>query len=252
MVMRYFIYLSFNGTNYHGWQRQPKSFSIQELLEKVLSLKLGEQITVTGAGRTDAGVHAINYCAHFDSSNDGLHLDRDLIYRLNRFLPEDISVETIVRVDPSASARFSAISRTYVYRISRIKNPFNGFGSWYIYGDIDIEAMNQAASELLKHKDFASFCRSNTDVKTTLCNVTRAIWSDKGAILEFTIISNRFLRNMVRAITGSMVEIGQGKSTVREFVSIIEAKDRKRAGQSAPAKGLYLTGIEYPAEIFID
>lgn len=249
--MRYFIYLSFKGTRYHGWQRQPRSFSIQEVLENVLTLKLGEEIIVTGAGRTDTGVHARNYCAHFDSSLENLGGNPEIIHKLNRFLPDHISIEKIIRVKPDASARFSAISRTYVYRVAREKDPFDQEGSWYVYGDLDIKTMNLAAAMLMEYKDFASFCRSNTDVKTTLCNVSYARWLESGHSLEFTITSNRFLRNMVRAITGSMIDIGQGKTSLKDFKSIIEAKDRTMAGQSAPAVGLYLTNIEYPDDIFI-
>jgi tRNA pseudouridine38-40 synthase len=248
--MRYFIYLSFKGTRYHGWQRQPGSVSVQEILEKVLTLKLGEAISVTGAGRTDTGVHALTYCAHFECTNDLSGNSENLIHRLNRFLPEDIAIERIVRVHPDASARFSAVSRTYIYRILRNKEPFSTETGWYVFGDLDIEAMNRAASLLLQYNDFASFCRTNSDVKTTICRVSVACWSQSGDILEFTIRADRFLRNMVRAITGTMVDIGQGKTTVDEFRAIIEAKDRKLAGQSAPARGLFLAGIEYPSDVF--
>lgn len=217
----------------------------------MLTLKLGNEIIVTGAGRTDTGVHATNYCAHFDSSLENLAGNPGTIHRLNRFLPDDISIEKIVRVKPDASARFSAISRTYLYKVARKKDPFYQEGSWYVYGDLDIKTMNLAAAMLLEHKDFASFCRSNTDVKTTLCRVSYAHWQESGHFLEFTITSNRFLRNMVRAITGSMIDIGQAKTTLKEFKSIIEAKDRTMAGQSAPAAGLYLTNIDYPDDVFV-
>lgn len=248
--MRYFIYLSFKGTRYHGWQRQPGSVSVQEVLENVLTLKLGEETAVTGAGRTDTGVHALTYCAHFDC-NSGTLVDSDnLIHRLNRFLPDDIAIERIVPVRPEASARFSAIARTYIYRILRKKEPFGTETGWHVFGDLDLEAMNRAALLLLQFSDFASFCRSNSDVKTTICRVSEAVWSQEGDILEFRIRADRFLRNMVRAITGTMVDIGQGKTTVEEFRAIIEAKDRTLAGQSAPARGLFLAGIEYPSEIF--
>jgi tRNA pseudouridine38-40 synthase len=248
--MRYFIYLSFKGTRYHGWQRQPGSVSVQEVLENVLTLKLGEETVVTGAGRTDTGVHALTYCAHFDCTSDSLVRSENIIHRLNRFLPDDIAIERIVPVRPEASARFSAITRTYIYRILRKKEPFSTETGWHVYGDLDVEAMNSAASLLLQFSDFASFCRTNTDVKTTICRVSEAVWSQNSDILEFRISADRFLRNMVRAITGTMVDIGQGKTTVEEFRAIIEAKDRTSAGQSAPARGLFLAGIEYPSEIF--
>jgi len=223
---------------------------VQEVLEKVLTLKLGWKISVTGAGRTDTGVHALTYCAHFDVPADFKTISGSLIHRLNRFLPDDIAIERIVPVRGDANARFSATSRTYIYRISRKKEPFSTETSWHVFGDLDIEAMNNAAVLLLQYDDFASFCRTNTDVKTTICKVSEAVWSQKEDMLEFKIKADRFLRNMVRAITGTMVDIGQGKNTVEDFRAIIEAKDRTLAGQSAPAQGLFLAGIEYPGEVF--
>lgn len=223
---------------------------MQEVLEKVLTLKLGEEISVTGAGRTDTGVHALTYCAHFDITSDSFVNPENLIHRLNRFLPDDIAIERIVPVQPEANARFSAITRTYIYRIYRNKTPFSTETSWHVFGNLDLESMNSAAQLLLQYDDFASFCRTNSDVKTTICRVSEAVWSQNGDILEFRIRADRFLRNMVRAITGTMVDIGQGKTTVEEFRAIIEAKDRTSAGQSAPARGLFLAGIEYPSNIF--
>jgi tRNA pseudouridine38-40 synthase len=223
---------------------------VQEVLEKVLTLKLGEEISVTGAGRTDTGVHALTYCAHFDITSDSFVNPENLIHRLNRFLPDDIAIERIVPVQPEANARFSAITRTYIYRIYRNKTPFSTETSWHVFGNLDLESMNSAAQLLLQYDDFASFCRTNSDVKTTICRVSEAVWSQNGDILEFRIRADRFLRNMVRAITGTMVDIGQGKTTVEEFRAIIEAKDRTSAGQSAPARGLFLAGIEYPSNIF--
>jgi tRNA pseudouridine38-40 synthase len=249
--MRYFIHLNFKGSRYHGWQRQPGSPSVQELLERVFSLKLGEEISVTGAGRTDTGVHALNYYAHFDSLHEDLGNNPDFIYQLNSFLPPDIAICRIIKVQPDASARFSAISRTYIYRVVRQKDPFHTETGWYIFGDLDISSMNLASSMLLEYNDFASFCRSHTDVKTTLCKISEAYWSQTEHILEFRITADRFLRNMVRALTGSMIDIGQGRSDINNFRSIIEAKDRKMAGQSAPARGLFLAGVEYPVEIFL-
>jgi tRNA pseudouridine38-40 synthase len=250
-TMRYFIVLSYKGTGFHGWQRQPKAKTVQQLVEEVMSLKLGEEIAVTGAGRTDTGVHALNYCAHFDSERTNLAGDNDLIFGLNSFLPPEVAVERIAEVRPDASARYSAISRTYIYRILRRKDPFLAETGWCYTGTLDIESMNQAALILMEYSDFASFCRSNSDVKTTICKISEAGWCQYGHILEFKITADRFLRNMVRAIAGTMIEIGQGKTSTDEFRSIIEASDRTRAGQSAPAHGLMLADIKYPEEIFI-
>lgn len=249
--MRYFVFLCYRGTGFHGWQRQPGARTVQQLLEEVFSLKLNETITVTGAGRTDTGVHATSYCAHFDSEREELAGDFDFIYGLNRFLPPEVAVDRIVRVRPDASARYSAISRTYIYRILRKKDPFLAGTGWCYTGTLDIEAMNHAASILMEYSDFASFCKSDSDVKTTKCMISEAIWTQIGHRLEFRITADRFLRNMVRAIAGTMIEIGQGKTSTDEFRLIIEASDRKRAGQSAPANGLMLADIRYPPEIFI-
>jgi tRNA pseudouridine38-40 synthase len=248
--MRYFVFLSFKGTNYHGWQRQPVSTTVQQILERDLSLKLGENIVITGAGRTDTGVHAEFFCAHFDSIREDLEGNHDFVYRLNRFLPPDIAIDRLARVVSDAHARFSAISRSYAYRIIRRKNPFLTETGWFYSGDLDTCLMNEAAAILTEYHDFASFCRSDSDVKTTLCRIKEAKWNEKDSILEFHITADRFLRNMVRAITGTMVEIGQGKTSLTEFRNIVDARDRSRAGQSAPAQGLFLTGIEYPPEIF--
>lgn len=249
--MRYFIFLSYKGTGFHGWQRQPKAKTVQQLIEQVISLKLGEEIAVTGAGRTDTGVHALNYCAHFESERTDLAGDDDFLFSLNSFLPPEVAIDKIARVRPDASARYSALSRTYIYRILRKKDPFLADTGWCYTGMLDIESMNRAAHILMEYNDFASFCRSNSDVKTTLCSISKAEWSQSRHILEFKITADRFLRNMVRAIAGTMIEIGQGKTSTDEFRSIIEAGDRTRAGQSAPAHGLMLADIKYPQEIFI-
>lgn len=250
MKSRYFIFISFKGTCYHGWQTQPNAVSIQEILEKALSLTLREDISVTGAGRTDAGVHALSYCAHFDSGKQEINKDENLIFRLNRFLPRDISVHSARKVTPEANARFSALSRTYRYIISRSKDPFSLDSSWYIYGSLDLEALNKAAALLLKYSDFTSFCRLHSDNKTNICKIYHASWSVAEDKLIFTITADRFLRNMVRAIVGTMVDLAGGKITLEDFEEIIKLKDRSRAGMSAPPEGLFLAGIEYPEEIF--
>lgn len=248
---RYFIFISYNGTAYHGWQLQPGSITVQSVLEDALGTLLSEKISATGAGRTDAGVHAMVFCAHFDSAHSDLDNRKNFIYRLNRFLPKDISVSKIRKVVKDANARFSAKSRTYRYYISREKNPFRYESTWYIHGNLDIESMNQAAAVLLHYSDFTSFSKLHTDVKTNNCRITEARWDESGSDLIFTITADRFLRNMVRAIVGTMADIGSGKKTVDDFRAIIEAKDRGMAGKSAPARGLYLTSIGYPEDIYI-
>jgi tRNA pseudouridine38-40 synthase len=251
ILTRYFIFISFKGTSYHGWQIQPKAITIQKILDEALTMILGEKISTTGAGRTDAGVHALVFCAHFDSSDPDLTANKNLIFRLNRFLPDDITVTGIRKVVPDSNARYSAISRTYKYHISRTKDPFNDDSSWFIHGDLDIESMNRASEILLNHSDFTSFSRLHSDSKTNFCKVYSARWEQSGSRLTFTIKADRFLRNMVRAITGTMVEVGKGKINPDEFERIILLKDRSSAGMSAPAKGLFLEAVEYPEEIFI-
>jgi tRNA pseudouridine38-40 synthase len=247
---RYFIYISYKGTSYHGWQLQPNSITVQKILENALSVVLSEEITTTGAGRTDSGVHALFFCAHFDSLLPDLNERKKLVFRLNRFLPEDISVNAVRKVNPDANARYSAVSRTYKYYISRTKDPFFNSSSWFLHGDIDVEAMNQACSILYRHSDFTSFSKLHSGAKSNICRIYDARWEKKDNRLIFTIRADRFLRNMVRAIVGTLIEIGFGKMTLDEFEDIIAAKDRCRAGTSAPAKGLFLVDIEYPEEVF--
>jgi tRNA pseudouridine38-40 synthase len=249
-LSRYFIFISYKGTSYHGWQIQPNSVTVQKIIDKSLSLLLGETITTTGAGRTDAGVHATIFCAHFDSLCDTLDKDKNLVFKLNRFLPHDISVSEIRKVLPGANARFSAVSRTYKYYISRRKDPFSEDSSWYIHGDINVALINEASKTLMNHSDFTSFSKLHSDNKTNLCKVVYAGWETSENRLIFTIKADRFLRNMVRAIVGTLIILGTGKIDLAEFEDIIRARDRSRAGTSAPAKGLFLVGIEYPEEIF--
>lgn len=230
---------------------QPNSVTVQKIIDNALTLILGERIRSTGAGRTDAGVHAMVFCAHFDSSVS-LPADRDnLIFRLNRFLPDDISISGIRKVQPDANARYSAISRTYKYFITRIKDPFAEDSSWLLHGDLDTELMNKASDLLLKHTDFTSFSRLHSNNKTNICRIYKACWEKENDRLVFTIKADRFLRNMVRAIVGTMVELGTHKIDLEEFEQIILEKNRSAAGASAPAKGLMLTGIEYPEELFV-
>jgi tRNA pseudouridine38-40 synthase len=250
-LTRYFIYIAFKGTSYHGWQIQPNSVTVQKILVNALSTILNERISATGAGRTDSGVHASVFCAHFNSVTPNLDLNKRLIFRLNRFLPGDISVTRLVKVRAETHARFSAVSRTYRYNISKIKDPFAGDSEWFLHGKIDVKLMNDACRLLLKHDDFTSFSKLHTDVKTNICRILHAEWTETDEKIIFTIKADRFLRNMVRAIVGTMAELGKGKITLQEFDEIILAKDRCRAGRSAPAKGLFLIDIEYPEEIFM-
>lgn len=245
---RYFIRFAYSGTNYHGWQIQENAHTIQAEFESALSNILSSEIKVTGAGRTDTGVHAKEMFAHFDNSSE-LH-QGDLCYKLNRFLPDDIVVYDILSVKPNAHARFDAIKRTYNYIITNNKNPFEHEFSWHLHYDLDIDKMNEFSVELIKHKDFSSFCKSHTDTKTNLCDIFVAKWKNKNGLIVFEITANRFLRNMVRAIVGTMVDVGRGKINLEEFKQIIESKNRSDAGMSVPAKGLFLTKIEYPNEIF--
>ena len=251
MKTRYFIFISYKGTSYHGWQIQPNSLTVQQILDEALSTVLNEKITTVGAGRTDTGVHAQFFCAHFESSFTGLSLAENFAFKLNKYLPNDISVNSIRQVLPDANARFSAISRTYNYYISLVKDPFSENTSWYIHGNFNIAIMNEACTILLDNSDFTSFSKLHSDAKTNICTIYEANWSEDRSCLVFTIKADRFLRNMVRAIVGTMVELGSGKMKLIEFREIIRAKDRCKAGRSAPAKGLFLTGIEYPEEIFI-
>jgi tRNA pseudouridine38-40 synthase len=248
---RYFIFISYRGTSYHGWQIQPNSVTVQKILDEALSVVLNEKISTIGAGRTDAGVHAIFFCAHFDCSSPELLTISNLVFRLNQFLPADISVNSIKKVVPDANARYSAISRTYKYYISRTKDPFSDNSSWYLHGKIDITAMNEACRMLFLHSDFTSFSRLHSGAKSNICKIYNAGWEESDNRLVFTIKADRFLRNMVRAIVGTSIEIGFGKMDLKEFEDIILAKDRCSAGKSAPAKGLFLVDIEYPVEIFI-
>ena len=251
MKTRYFIFISYKGTSYHGWQIQPNSVTVQQILEESLSVVLNEKITTIGAGRTDTGVHAIVFCAHFESISPDLTESWNLIFRLNQYLPPDISISSIKKVLPDANARYSAVSRTYKYYISKVKDPFFDNSSWYIHGNFDISAMNEGCQILYNYSDFTSFSKLHSGAKSNICKIYNAGWEESDSRLIFTIKADRFLRNMVRAIVGTMVDIGCGRKDIKEFEEIILAKDRCKAGKSAPAKGLFLVDIEYPEEIYI-
>lgn len=245
--MRYFIEFSYNGKHYHGWQIQPHSVSVQEVLQKSLSTLLRTPIEVVGAGRTDSGVHAQQMFAHFDSDN---FIDNQLVYKLNAFLPKDIVIHNIHRVTDEAHARFDAIKRTYQYHISTKKDAFRYESSMYLNLPLDILKMKEATLTLFNHADFQCFSKSNTDVKTYNCKIYEAFWQQEGSHLIFTISADRFLRNMVRAIVGTLLEVGLGKISISDFEKIIESKNRSKAGASVPAHGLFLTRVEYPNKIF--
>ncbi|MBR5957150.1 MAG: tRNA pseudouridine(38-40) synthase TruA [Salinivirgaceae bacterium] len=246
--MRYFLILDYNGANYCGWQRQPGQDTVQERIEKALSTLLRHETEITGAGRTDTGVHARNYVAHFDSDVETLHTDADFLYKLNCILPFDINIQRIARMHTEAHARFDATRRTYKYYITTRKDVFR-YPLTHRAKNLDIEKMNAAAAKLLKYTDFTSFSKLNTDVKTNNCTIFEAKWAEANGEFVFTITANRFLRNMVRAIVGTLIEVGYGKLTTADFCRIIEAKDRGQAGTSAPAQALFLEKIEYPYEV---
>jgi len=245
-VQRYFLQLSYKGSRYFGWQRQPNAISVQDVIEKTLSTVLREDIAVVGAGRTDTGVHASFYVLHFDVSNE-IQEPEKLVYHLNRFLPGDIAVQNIKKVNNDFHARFSAASRTYKYFISTVKDPFNTETCYQFTIPLDVEKMNEAAKTLFEYTDFTSFAKLHTDVKTNNCKIFQAEWERNDNQLVFTIKADRFLRNMVRAIVGTLLEIGKGKITGDDFRSIIEMKNRGAAGTSAPPQGLFLVDIGYNA-----
>ncbi len=245
---RYFTELSFKGTRYFGWQVQNGQITVQEVLERTFSLFLRQPIQFTGAGRTDAGVHARYFVAHFDANP----LTEDfsgIVYKLNRFLPEDITLYRIWRVPDGAHARFSALSRTYTYTLARVKDPFLTDTALLFTLPLDIGKMNEAASVLLHTSDFTSFSKLHSDVKTNICRVNSAFWETEGDKLVFTITADRFLRNMVRAVTGTLLEVGKGRISVKKFEEIIGRKNRCEAGTSLPSRGLSLSEIRYPSEL---
>ena len=246
--MRYFMRLAYNGASFHGWQIQPHDVSVQETLEKALSTVLRDQISVTGAGRTDTGVNASTMIAHFDVAND-IADPKKLVRQLNAIVGHDIAVYTIFPVHDDAHARFDATSRTYKYYLHMQKNPFLERFSWNCHYQLDFQLMNEAAERMLAFTDFTSFSKLHTAVKPNNCKVTHARWEQEGAQWVFTVTADRFLRNMVRAIVGTLVEVGRHRITVDEFCQIIERKDRCSAGQSMPGHALFLHGITYPYPI---
>ena len=242
--MRYFLEFAYKGTHYHGWQYQPNAISVQETLNKALTTLFKKEIDLVGAGRTDTGVHAKQMFAHFDLEES---IDIPFyIHKLNSFLPKDIAILNIYLVHDDAHARFDAIKRTYEYHIHTKKDAFESDDSWYYQNELNIDKMNEACKILFNHSDFECFSKVNTDVNTFNCTIYEANWTQVNSRLVFTISADRFLRNMVRAIVGTMVNIGLEKISVDHLTEIIESKDRNKAGFSVPAQGLYLTKVEYP------
>jgi tRNA pseudouridine38-40 synthase len=246
--MRYFIDISYDGSNYHGWQIQPNADTVQHQINLAFSTILNEEINVLGAGRTDTGVHAKKMIAHFDT-NQTIDFVK-FKYRINGFLKNDISLNDIYKVKEDAHARFSAISRTYEYRVSRAKNPFS-VNSYFLLRDLDFQSMKKACKFLHGSHDYTSFAKLHSENYTNNCEVYIANWKEDENLLIFTIKANRFLRNMVRAIVGTLIEIGEGKISFSDIETILMSKDRAKAGYSVPANGLSLIDIEYPKEILI-
>lgn len=248
--MRYLFEISYLGTRYNGWQTQSNAKGIQELVEKALSTILREPISIVGSGRTDTGVHCAQQFFHADTEKK---LDRPkLIIQLNSFLPEDIAIRSIQAIHEKASARYDAIERTYEYHITRIKDPILTGRAFYYFKPADVPTMNRAASLLLGMHDFECFSKVKTDVNHFICEVKKAQWNEKGDLLVFTIAANRFLRGMVRAVVGTLLDVGSGKITVEEFQKILKSKDRKKAGMNVPPEGLFLVRVKYPKRVFID
>lgn len=242
--MRYFVWFSYDGTRYHGWQNQPNGVTVQSELERCMSVLLRREISVTGAGRTDAGVHARMMAAHFDTDEE---IDTQILAKkLNGMLPQDISVDRVECVNDELHARFSAKARTYHYYIHTKKDPFLRHYSLETHYSLDFERMNEGGRVLMEYSDFGAFCKAGSDVKTTICHVTRAEWvRTSGTSWYFAITANRFLRNMVRAVVGTLIEVGRGRMTIDELRQVIEGKKRTMAGESMPAKALHLEKVEY-------
>jgi tRNA pseudouridine38-40 synthase len=243
--MRYFIEFSYKGTNYSGWQRQNNAVSVQQKLDEALTLILRETIESVGSSRTDTGVHAEQQYAHFDALTAVKDCDL-LTYRLNSLLPFDIAVHRVFQVKETAHSRFDATHRRYEYRIIRRKNPFLINESHIFHKPLNIQKMNEAAALLLEYKNFESFSKIHTSVNNFLCDISEANWFEKEAVLIFSIKSNRFLRGMVRALVGTLLEVGTGKKTIADFEKIIQVQDRSKAGAQAPAEGLFLVEVGYP------
>lgn len=247
--MRYFFEIAYHGAKYNGWQSQHNAVGVQTIVEDVLSKIFRSSVGIVGSGRTDTGVHCEQQFFHVDL--DKAFGPEELLLKMNSFLPRDIAIRSIRPVRADASARYDAIERSYRYQITRIKDPFQQGLSWHFFKAVKIENMNKAAALLVGEHDFECFSKVKTDVNHFICDVKKAQWVEKGHVLVFTISANRFLRGMVRAIVGTLLDVGTGKITQKEFVSILQSRDRKKAGANVPAMGLYLQKVRYPARIFI-
>ena len=247
--MRYFTELAYDGAAYCGWQRQPTAPTVQQTLEKALSTLLRVPVETVGAGRTDTGVNASYYVAHFDCPH-AIADCAQLVYKLNLILPPDVAVMSVTEVGGQAHARFDAVEREYTYYISQRKNPFRRFSAWQYYVPLDAGRMNRAAESLLRCDDFTSFAKLNSNNKTNICRVSRAGWRREGDLLVFTIRADRFLRNMIRAIVGTLVDVGRGRYTPEDFERILRSRDLSLASGSAPAQGLFLSDVRYPDDVF--
>ena len=252
MNKRYFIELAYNGQNFHGWQIQPNAITVQEVLQDAMKTLLRQKVDIMGCGRTDTGVHARQFFAHIEFDLDASKMNTDqLAYKLNHFLKNDISIFRIFRVNEAAHSRFEALSRTYEYRLRMDKSPFDQeFTYRSTYPKLDFELMNQAAALLFNYSDFTSFSKTGTDVKTNNCKIMQAEWKNADGVWIFTIKADRFLRNMVRAIVGTLLELGSGKIDLESFEKIIKSKNRSNAGWSVPAHGLALVKLEYPDWVY--
>jgi tRNA pseudouridine38-40 synthase len=247
--MRFFFEISYIGTVYHGWQTQHNAVGVQQVVENVLEKLIRRKVSIVGSGRTDTGVHCRQQYFHADIDKE-MDLD-DLLQRLNSFLPKDIAIRSIRKVKPDAHARYDARERAYRYTITRVKDPFLTQFAYYFFREINIQNMNHAAALIVGMQDFQCFSKVKTDVNHFICDVKLARWDEKGDLVVFNIVANRFLRGMVRAIVGTLLDVGTGKISVTEFQGILEGKDRSRAGMNVPSEGLSLVSVKYPAKIFL-
>ncbi len=246
--MRYFFEISYNGTHYHGWQNQKNAVGVQQVVEDVMSKLMREEISIVGSGRTDSGVHCVQQFFHVDIKDE--FEPTSLMNRLNAFLPKDIAIRNIWAVKEDAHARYDAHERSYQYKITRVKDPLLVGYAYYFFRELDVPAMERASALLIGKHDFECFSKVKTDVNHFICDIKEATWNQRGDLLVFKITANRFLRGMVRAIVGTLLDVGTGKLSVRQFQDILKSKDRKKAGMNAPSEGLYLMHVKYPKSVF--
>ncbi len=247
--MRFFFEITYNGTEYHGWQNQPNAISVQQVVEDSMTKVFGRKTTIVGSGRTDTGVHCVQQFFHADVDKE---FDEAVwLVKLNSILPRFIAIRSIVPVKPDANARYDALERSYEYKITRVKDPILVGRAYYFFRELDIKTMNKAARLLCGEHDFECFSKVHTDVNHFICDIKRARWNQKGDLLVFTIAANRFLRGMVRAIVGTLLDVGSGKISLQDFQEILKSRDRKKAGINVPPEALYLMSVKYPKTIFL-